>query len=636
MKHIVIGTAGHVDHGKTELVKAMTGIDTDRLKEEKQRGISIELGFAHLKLPSGRTASIVDVPGHEKFIKNMLAGACGIDLVLLVIAADEGVMPQTAEHMDILQLLNVKTGIVTLTKIDMVDSDWLEMVIDEVKSFLKDTTFKEAPIVPVSAVTKEGLDVLLKKIEEVVGKLERKKAFDFLYLPVDRVFSVTGFGTVATGTLLSGEISLGNEIEILPDKILAKVRNIEVHNKKVTKAFQSQRVAVNLSGVEAKDLKRGCVISNPDVIKPTDIIDVKLKLLKSAVKPLKNRTRIRLHIGTSEIMCRVILLDRDELAAGEEAYAQLLLEDKTAAIKGNNFVIRSYSPMRTIGGGVVIDPNPAKHRRFDDNVIKMLKISEKGCIEELVENYIYNRKEIIHLREISKAFFLDINKIFEIAQKIKEQGKIKFIGKDNVLSSELYKEWCELISEILRKYHLSYPLRQGYPKEELRSRFFSFLSTKVFQSLLCEMQKRGILSIDADVVRLTCFSEEPSDEDKEALKNIEQSFKEKPFSPPKWTSVVEELRIDDEKASEYLQYLLNRGCLCKVAEDMYFHTEAVECAKNKIIDFLKQNQKISVGEVRDLLGTSRKYVLPLLEYFDAKHITRRDKDKRVLGSNANI
>ena len=636
MKHIVIGTAGHVDHGKTELVKAMTGIDTDRLKEEKQRGISIELGFAHLKLPSGRTASIVDVPGHEKFIKNMLAGACGIDLVLLVIAADEGVMPQTAEHMDILQLLNVKTGIVTLTKIDMVDSDWLEMVIDEVKSFLKDTTFKEAPIVPVSAVTKEGLDVLLKKINEVVGKLERKKAFDFLYLPVDRVFSVTGFGTVATGTLLSGEISLGNEIEILPDKILAKVRNIEVHNKKVTKAFQSQRVAVNLSGVEAKDLKRGCVISNPDVIKPTDIIDVKLKLLKSAAKPLKNRTRIRLHIGTSEIMCRVILLDRDELAAGEEAYAQLLLEDKTAAIKGNNFVIRSYSPMRTIGGGVVIDPNPAKHRRFDDNAIKMLKISEKGSMEELVENYIYNRKEIIHLREISKAFFLDINKIFEITQKIKEQGKIKFIGKDNVLSSKLYKEWCELISEILRKYHLSYPLRQGYPKEELRSRFFSFLSTKVFQSLLCEMQKRGILSIDADVVRLTGFSEEPSDEDKEALKNIEQSFKEKPFSPPKWTSVVEELRIDDEKASEYLQYLLNRGCLCKVAEDMYFHTDAVECAKNKIIDFLKQNQKISVGEVRDLLGTSRKYVLPLLEYFDAKHITRRDKDKRVLGSNANI
>ena len=636
MKHIVIGTAGHVDHGKTELVKAMTGIDTDRLKEEKQRGISIELGFAHLKLPSGRTASIVDVPGHEKFIKNMLAGACGIDLVLLVIAADEGVMPQTAEHMDILQLLNVKTGIVTLTKIDMVDSDWLEMVIDEVKSFLKDTTFKEAPIVPVSAVTKEGLDVLLKKINEVIGKLERKKAFDFLYLPVDRVFSVTGFGTVATGTLLSGEISLGNEIEILPDKILAKVRNIEVHNKKVTKAFQSQRVAVNLSGVEAKDLKRGCVISNPDVIKPTDIIDVKLKLLKSAAKPLKNRTRIRLHIGTSEIMCRVILLDRDELAAGEEAYAQLLLEDKTAAIKGNNFVIRSYSPMRTIGGGVVIDPNPAKHRRFDDNAIKMLKISEKGSMEELVENYIYNRKEIIHLREISKAFFLDINKIFEITQKIKEQGKIKFIGKDNVLSSKLYKEWCELISEILRKYHLSYPLRQGYPKEELRSRFFSFLSTKVFQSLLCEMQKRGILSIDADVVRLTGFSEEPSDEDKEALKNIEQSFKEKPFSPPKWTSVVEELRIDDEKASEYLQYLLNRGCLCKVAEDMYFHTDAVECAKNKIIDFLKQNQKISVGEVRDLLGTSRKYVLPLLEYFDAKHITRRDKDKRVLGSNANI
>ncbi|MCL0041961.1 selenocysteine-specific translation elongation factor, partial [Peptococcaceae bacterium] len=315
MKHIVIGTAGHVDHGKTELVKAMTGIDTDRLKEEKQRGISIELGFAHLKLPSGRTASIVDVPGHEKFIKNMLAGACGIDLVLLVIAADEGVMPQTAEHMDILQLLNVKTGIVALTKIDMVDSDWLEMVIDEVKSFLKDTTFKEAPIVPVSAVTKEGLDVLLKKIDEVVGKLEKKKAFDFLYLPVDRVFSVTGFGSVATGTLLSGEISLGNEIEILPDKILAKVRNIEVHNKKVTKAFQSQRVAVNLSGVEARDLKRGCVISNPDVIKPTDIIDVKLKLLKSAVKPLKNRTRIRLHIGTSEIMCRVILLDRDELAA---------------------------------------------------------------------------------------------------------------------------------------------------------------------------------------------------------------------------------------------------------------------------------------------------------------------------------
>lgn len=632
MKHIVIGTAGHVDHGKTELVKALTGIDTDRLKEEKQRGISIELGFAHLRLPSARTASIVDVPGHEKFIKNMLAGACGIDIVILVIAADEGIMPQTVEHLEILDLLNIKKGIVALTKIDLVNSEWLEMVIDDVKSFLRDTAFEKAPIVPVSAVTKKGIDILLKKIDKMSNDVSRTESV-FLYMPIDRVFSVTGFGTVVTGTLLSGEISLGDEVEILPDKILARVRNIEVHNQKATKAYQNQRAAINLSNVEVNDLKRGCVISEPSAIKPADIIDVKLKLLKSAVKPLKNRTRVRLHIGTVEIMCRAVLLDREELVPGEEAYTQIILEEKAAIIKRMNFVIRSYSPMRTIGGGVVINPNSKKHKRFDESVLKMLEIREKGSIEELVEDYIYSQERLIPLKEISKVFLLDVNDVIEVVHKI-EKEKIKRI-KDSVLSKNLYKKWSELIFKMLQEYHRDYPLRPGCSKEEIRSRFFPFLSTKIFQDLLNEMQSDGLLSVDSNVVCLFGFSEILNSEDNKLLEKIEEAFKKNLFAPLKWKTIIEDLKIDDERSPEYLQYLLNKSILCKVSQDLYFHTVAVEHAKNKIIDFLKENEEISIGEVRDLLNTSRKYVLPLLEYFDSKHVTKRVGDKRVIGPAVN-
>jgi len=367
MSHrVIIGTAGHIDHGKTTLVRAMTGIDTDRLKEEKKRGISIELGFAPLRLPSGQVAGLVDVPGHERFIKHMLAGAFGVDLVVLVIAADEGVMPQTREHVDIIELLGIKKGIVVLTKKDLVDEEWLLLVEDEVRQYLSKTILKDAPIVPVSSTTRDGLPELMKLLDDMAATIEEKPAFGQVRLPIDRVFKVVGFGTVITGTLWSGALKVGDTLEVLPTGAKVRVRNLEVHKDKVETAMAGQRVAVNLQGIEAADLERGYVLATPGFITPTFRIDTSLRLLSSSPWTLRNWHRIRFHLGTDECLGRVVLLDRDELNAGEEAYAQIILELPIVANKHDRFVLRFYAPVTTIGGGVVIDAHPHRQKRFQE------------------------------------------------------------------------------------------------------------------------------------------------------------------------------------------------------------------------------------------------------------------------------
>ncbi|OQA11277.1 MAG: Selenocysteine-specific elongation factor [Firmicutes bacterium ADurb.Bin373] len=639
MKHLIIGTAGHVDHGKTALVRAMTGVDTDRLKEEKERGISIELGFTCLNLPGGRRAGIVDVPGHERFIKNMLAGAGGFDLVLLVIAADEGVMPQTREHMDIIQLLQVKKGIVVLTKCDLVDDEWLDLVKEDVKDFLQETVLEDAPVALVSAVTKKGIPELLELIGQAVEKVTPKAGQGQPRLPVDRVFTITGFGTVVTGTLLSGVIKVGEMVEVQPEGLSARVRTVQVHGERVEAAEAGQRVAVNLAGLEAEQIGRGSIVAGPGMIKPSQRLDVRLQLLKSAVRPLKNRTRVRFYLGTRETLGRVILLDREELAPGSVVYAQVVLEDRTVPVKGDRFVIRSYSPMRTIGGGAVIDPAPKrKHKRFREEVLEALSTREKGNPAEIVKLYLDANSNVHLPAEVAASTGLQEKEVMEAAAALAEGKEVKLIsgdGKQYLVSTAVYTRWLEDIKTLAISYHREFPLRDGYPKEEIRSRKFPQLSAKVFQLVLLEMEKEGTLEVLPKVVAVKGFATGPDQQLKEQIQQISRIMGESAFLPPSWAELSNTIGFSETKGAELLQYLLRTGEMVKVTEDLYFQGEVLQEAISKVTAYLSEHGEITVGELRDLLKTSRKYALPLLEYFDREKLTRRVGDKRLPGKALN-
>lgn len=634
MKHIIIGTAGHVDHGKSLLIKTLTGVETDRLKEEKERGISIELGFAQLKLPSGKQAGIVDVPGHERFIKNMLAGVGGIDLVMLVIAADEGVMPQTREHVDIIQLLQVKKGIIVLTKADLVEDEWLGMVKEEVSEFLKGTVLEQAPIVTVSSTTGQGIAELLELIDQTVDATEERISSGKLRLPVDRVFSVTGFGTVVTGTLLSGRITVGDAVEVMPQGIVSRVRTIQVHGKKVDHARAGQRTAVNLSGLEVDHVKRGSVVVLPQSVSPSHRMDVRLLLLKGAAKPLKNRARVRMYLGTDEILGRVRLLDRDELEPGQEVYAQLEMEEQAIAGKEDRFVIRSYSPMRTIGGGTVIDANALKHKRFRSEVIESLATKEMGEPHELVEQFLDSNQSLFTLEELVSALGLSQEDIQQGINKLLEEERIKLVSAEKrelFVSGEVYRRWGLEVKNMAESYHRDHPLREGFPREELRSRKFPQVNTKSFQYLLQAMAEDQFINLHEKTLSSPSFKEELSQKNKQVVDSIVSAFKGGNLQPPSWADIVKAQKLKDSEAQEYLQYLLRRGLVVKLGdEELYLASQHFNQARHKMIEFLKENKEISVGQARDLFNTSRKFALPLLETFDRERITRRVGDNRVL------
>lgn len=634
MKHIVIGTAGHVDHGKTLLIKTLTGTDTDRLREEKERGISIELGFAQLKLPSGKQAGIVDVPGHERFIKNMLAGVGGIDLVLLVIAADEGVMPQTREHVDIIQLLQVKKGIVVLTKMDLVEEEWLALVAEEVKEFLQGTVLSQAPVLPVSSVTGQGIPQLLQMIDQFVEDTEERVSTGKLRLPVDRVFSVTGFGTVVTGTLLAGRISVGDTVQIMPHNLISRVRSLQVHGRKVEQARAGQRTAVNLTGVEVEEVKRGSVLVTPNSVEPSYRMDVRFLLLESAPKNLKNRARVRLYLGTDEVLGRVRLLDREELEPGQEVYAQLELEGEVVAGKGDRFVIRSYSPMRTIGGGTVIDANAPKHKRFKPEVLEALATKEMGTPEELIEQFLAGKQGLFTVEELITATGLAAADFSSGLQNLIVQEQIIVIPADKkelYVSRDVYYNWGQYIQSMVENYRQEYPLREGYPKEELRSRRFSFVNNKNFQYLLQALEADSVVKLQDKTLTAPGITGELPAGHKKMVESMVQAIQGGLFQPPAWSEVVKNHKLKDAEAQEYLQYLLRTGKLVKLGDDeLYFSAERYDQAKQKIIDFLKEHKEISVAQTRDLLNTSRKFTLPLLESFDRERVTRRVGDNRVL------
>ncbi len=635
MEHFIIGTAGHVDHGKTALIRALTGIDTDRLKEEKERGISIELGFALLTLPSGRRAGIVDVPGHEKFIKNMLAGAGGFDLVILVVAADEGVMPQTREHLDIIELLQVKKGVVVITKADLVEQEWLELIKEEIDELLKGTILENAPVATVSAVTGQGITDLLHLIDRVARMVQNRFETGTPRLPVDRLFTITGFGTVVTGTLLSGSLKVGDVVEIQPRGLNARVRSMQVHGNKAEKAGAGQRVALNLAGLDLEQIERGCVVAGLKSLTPSHRLDVRLLLLKNASKPLKNRTRIRFYLGTAETLGRVVLLDREELKPGAVTYAQLELEHQAVAAKGDRFVIRSYSPMLTIGGGTVIDPLPKrKHKRFRKEVLDALATREKGTPEELLGQYLAGNRQLPELSAVVAGTGLTPAKIKKAAANLSGTGELKQInsdGKAYLVLKHTYLSWADEIAELVHFYHQKYPLREGYPKEELRSRKFKQLNNKIFQLLLLEMEQDGLLRATPRAVSLPSFKPGPDPEQQIIITKFKKLLRDAAFLPPSWKELCRKLDLDETAGTELLQYLLRTGEMVKITDDLYFSGDVMVTARERLSAYLRTQGEITVGELRDLLQTSRKYALPLLEYFDREKITRRVGDKRLPG-----
>jgi selenocysteine-specific elongation factor len=634
MHRIIIGTAGHVDHGKTVLTKALTGHDTDRLKEEKERGISIELGFAPLTLPSGTKVGLVDVPGHERFIKNMLAGIAGIDLVLLVIAADEGVMPQTREHLDIINLLEVKKGIVVITKADLVDEEWLELVQSEIEEVLAGTVLEKAPMVAVSAITGQGIPQLLEVIDKIASETPPKTVSGKMRIPVDRVFIITGFGTVITGTLWSGRLQVGETVEILPQKLNARVRNIQVHGEKVSEAIAGQRVAVNLAGVETEEISRGDVLAEPGLLTASYRIDVKISLLKHAEKTIEQQSRVRVHHGTREVLGRVNLLDREELLPGEDCFCQLVLETPLMALRGDHFVIRSYSPMITIGGGIIIDPLPVRHKRYKEEILKKLEIKSQGNPKDLVIQALSEEQTgILTEKEIALRSGLEETTVKEELDNLCKAEKVVVLtgeGAAYYLLKEQEAKWLTKIITRLKDYHAKYPMRSGMPKEELRSRDFSHINSKLFNLLVEYWAGRGEIQLSNQNFAVRGFTAQISPELEKAIKLIEEELLKNPFSPPGWDELAELAGVSGETKNEVFLWLITNQRIIKVSDEVILHSQALTKAKEMIGAFIKENRSIQLAQTRDLLKTSRKYALPLLEYLDQQKFTRRKGDLRIL------
>jgi selenocysteine-specific elongation factor len=633
MKHFVLGTAGHVDHGKTALIKALTGVDTDRLKEEKKRGITIELGFASLALPSDQTLGIVDVPGHEKFIKNMVSGAAGIDLVMMVIAADEGIMPQTKEHLHICSLLGISKGIVALTKIDLVEKEWLELVKSEITEFLQGTFLEGAPILPVSAVKQEGLTDLIKAIDATVSKISEKADDGIFRLPVDRVFTMKGFGTVVTGTLVSDHIKVGEEIEILPGDITARIRGIQVHNQTVEDAWAGQRTAINLQGVEKSAIERGNVLVRPKTVWPSQRLDVFVEFLASNSKSLKNRTLVRLHTGTSEIIARITLLDKDELTPGQKAFAQLILANKDVIIAGDRFVLRSYSPVTTIGGGQIIDPLPLKHKRQNEKIIVDLNILQSGSLQERI-SVIMERTGFsgINLRGLNFRLGVNMKKIREALDSLFSGKKAILLDSDDttVISAYFYNQLEELIGKNLAAYHQKNPLQEGISKEQLKETLGRAISAKLFNLALRNLGKKETIVSDKDNVRLAEHQVQLAGDLDSLHHNIARIYKEAGLTPPSLTDVVNAFKDQKVKAQSIIKLMINDGDLIKINEDMCFSSGALSRLRDDYKAMLAKDGKATPATFKDLTGLSRKYIIPLMEYFDVNKLTVRVGDHRIL------
>lgn len=631
MQRIIIGTAGHIDHGKTTLVKRLTGIETDRLKEEKQRGISIELGFAPFTLPNGQKAAIVDVPGHERFIRHMLAGAFGIDMVLFTIAADEGIMPQTREHADIIELLGVDKGVIVITKKDLVDEEWLMLVEDDIKEYLGHTILKNCPMVAVSAVTGEGIPQLLETIEQVAATVVAKPIVGQARLPIDRVFTVAGFGTVVTGTLWSGQIQVGDNLELMPVQKMVKVRTLQVHNERVNTAYAGQRVAVNLQGIELSDIKRGYLLAEGGFLTPSYRVDTKLRLLSSSNRTLRNWNRIRFHLGTDEALGRVVLLDRDELLPGEEAYAQIVMEKPVVAHKSDPFVIRYYSPVHTIGGGVIIDPAAPKQKRFKEETLSELAVKEEGTLYDIILHEMENAGQEMTVAELGKKTGAGEDLIrSEIQQLLDDEQIVDIDGKGSAYISNrgLELNYGQIVATI-EAYLRKYPLRWGYPKEDMRSRLFARYNPKIFNAMLKYFEDKARLHLKHNLVGLPGYTPQPGEKEKKIIGAVGTMMNQRLFSPPALEEIAASTGLGEAQVGEIIAYLVDQGEIVKISEGLYFSKAALDTGQELLNEYFAREKELTLATARDILDTSRKYALPLIEYYDRIHFTRRVGDVRV-------
>lgn len=626
MKNVILGTAGHIDHGKTTLIKALTGRETDNLKEEKQRGISINLGFTYFDLPSKKRVGIVDVPGHEKFIKNMLAGACGIDIVLLVIAADEGVMPQTIEHLDILNYLDVKKGIIVLTKCDLVDEEFIELVKDDVREKTKGLFIEGAPIVEVDSVSRRGLDELVQKIDEISEDIEEKKTDAPSRMSIDRVFSLKGFGTIVTGTLIEGKISVDDEMTIYPSEKKVKVRNLQVHGCDVKTAYAGQRTAINLSNIKVSEIQRGDVIAQTGSVEESMMIDVNISLVEHCKKSLKHWDRIRIFHGTKQILCRIVPLNEDEIQYGESGYAQLRLEEKIVAKKGDRFIIRSYSPMDTIGGGVIIDTAPKKHKIYDESVIEALKIKEKGELKDILEEYLkLNLSNYITLKELVSYTGEKEEYVKEGLNVLIDENKVFCVNKYYLHISH-YQKLKERVIDILTKYHKQYRLRNGILKEELRSKVDNSLKVKDMDVILNKMVEEKDIKVQDNLVSNYDFEVKFNQKQLSIKKEIEDKSRKNGLN----SLMTKDDICNKNKFYEEVLEALTGETIQKLDDAYYIDKKVYENVKKDLLEYLNKNKEITVAQFRDITKSNRKISIVMLEHFDRNRITKRVEDKRIL------
>ena len=629
MHHVVVGTAGHIDHGKSSLVLALTGIDPDRLKEEKERGITIDIGFAHLELGDGLTLGIVDVPGHERFVKNMLAGVGGIDLVMLVIAADEGVMPQTREHLAICQLLRIRGGVVVLTKADLAEPEWLELVREDVRSFLQGTFLAEAPILPVSAKTGEGLPALREALA-VLGRAVPQRSTDATFrLPIDRVFTIRGFGTVVTGTVAAGRLGLDERVEVYPRELQAKVRGIQTHGRPVPTAVAGQRAAVNLQGVERAAIERGDVLSLPGLLQPTYMLDATCELLRDAPAPLRTRQRVRFHIGTSEVMARVHLAEGAALEPGQTGHVQLRLEAPVVALPRDRYVIRSYSPMLTIGGGELLDVAPPKARRSAARASRLqaLETSEPAAVLEAHIARVGGGG--VRTQELRAQTSFGPESLRTLLQDLVERGRVFVVDREWYVHTEAAERLRRDAETALAAFHAREPLKAGMSKEELRTRLGG-LEERVFLALLDRFAAAGVLIVDKDKVRQAGHAVRLTSAQQAASDRIEAEFRAAGMAPPTLDEAFQKAGVTGAAAQAIAQLLVDGRRLLRIREGLYFHAEPLEVGVARVVAFLREHRAITPQEIKDLLGISRKYAIPLLEWLDTQRVTVRVGDKRVL------
>jgi len=658
IEHIIIGTAGHIDHGKTSLIKALTGIDTDRLPEEKKRGLTIDIGFAYLDLDANRRVSIVDVPGHERFVKNMLAGATSINLVLFVVAADDGVMPQTIEHLEIINLLGIKHGLIVLTKKDLVTDEWLAVVQEDTKKMLTGTSLEHAPVIPVSAITGEGIETCKAKIKELIAQIRHQGSVRIFRMPIDRSFTISGYGCVVTGPILGGQVSVEDEIEILPIKKTLRVRGIEVTGERVNTAFAGQRTAINLSGIKSAEIRRGYELSIPGYLQPTNIVDASLRLIRSAKNPLKNRTRIRFHINTSEVMGRVVLLDRDTLKPGEEALCQFLLENLLPTEREDRFIIRSYSPAYTIGGGKVLRYNTTRLKRFQEETHRTLRILASGNLSDIVEHvYLNGRGERLFvptIEDISRQANIHPAIAEDVTAGLLKRGiLLKFLidGKDVIVHHDVIASLKEMILNILKAFHKENPVKAGIEETHLKTLVAAGfvpapdtskarrgelrqipISGKDIPPLLTAAalsalkNEKAVKAVD-NKLSLMDFKVVVSAKDRGVTDTVEETFLKAGFTPPALEEVSAKFGAPGRAAASLL---VEQKKLVVVENGLYFHATALSKMKEMIRAHIAKNGPMSVAQFRDLTKTTRKYAVPLLEYFDAIHFTKRTGDVRIV------